>query len=238
MKKLIGITLLSLVAVLSAFGQATITSTTLSSAISASDLLFNVASATGISNANGANYVTILFIDKELMGVASVSGTTVTIGNRGLQGTGQGAHASGAKVFLGPPSYFGYGDPTGGCTSTSLIATPYLATLTGNLWSCSNSKWTSFGTIAGKAVVGAVVASATTIAPTAPAFHVSGTTAVVNITVPAACPSLATCVLTLIPDGIFTTTTAGNIALASTAVVSKALIMTWDPVAAKWYPSY
>jgi hypothetical protein len=42
--------------------------------------------------------------------------------------------------------------------------------------------------------------------------------------------------ITIIPTGIFTTTAAGNIALASTAVVGKALIMTYDGT--KWYPSY
>ena len=39
-------------------------------------------------------------------------------------------------------------------------------------------------------------------------------------------------------NGIFTITTAGNIALASTAVVGKALIMTYDNTTSKWYPSY
>lgn len=81
------------------------------------------------------------------------------------------------------------------------------------------------------------IASATTIAPTTYITFISGTTAVVNITVPQAL--LATGgQITLIPTGIFTTTTAGNIALASTAVVSKALIMTYDATTTKWYPSY
>ncbi|CAB4240767.1 hypothetical protein UFOVP22_1, partial [uncultured Caudovirales phage] len=44
--------------------------------------------------------------------------------------------------------------------------------------------------------------------------------------------------ITIIPTGIFLTTTAGNIALASTTIVSKALIMTYDVTTAKWYPSY
>lgn len=80
------------------------------------------------------------------------------------------------------------------------------------------------------------IASATTMAPLAPINFISGTTAIVTITVP---PSLVGGgQLTLIPTGIFTTTTAGNIALASTAVVSKALILTYDAVTAKWYPSY
>lgn len=81
------------------------------------------------------------------------------------------------------------------------------------------------------------IASATTIAPTALITFVSGTTAVANITVPQALLQTGG-QITLIPTGIFTTTTAGNIALATTAVVSKALIMTYDATTTKWYPSY
>ena len=80
------------------------------------------------------------------------------------------------------------------------------------------------------------IASATTIAPTTPIIFVSGTTAIATITPP---PTLVGGgQLIIIPTGIFTTTTAGNIALASTAVVSKALIMVYDATTAKWYPSY
>jgi hypothetical protein len=79
-----------------------------------------------------------------------------------------------------------------------------------------------------------IIASATTIAPTGNIHHISGTTAIATITVPAGCTP--TCQITLIPDGLWTTTTAGNISLASTAVVNKALILTWDGT--KWNPSY
>ena len=45
--------------------------------------------------------------------------------------------------------------------------------------------------------------------------------------------------ITLIPTtGLWTTTTAGNIALATTAIVNRALILTWDSNSSKWYPSY
>jgi hypothetical protein len=81
------------------------------------------------------------------------------------------------------------------------------------------------------------VASATTIAPTTQIAFVSGTTAIATITAPTPI-SIGGGQITLIPTAIFTTTTAGNIALASTAVVSKALIMHYDAAAAKWYPSY
>ena len=81
------------------------------------------------------------------------------------------------------------------------------------------------------------IASASTIAPTKAITFISGTTAIVTITAPSPI-STGGGSITLIPTGIFTTTTAGNIALASTAVVSKALVMTYDVTTAKWYPSY
>jgi len=81
------------------------------------------------------------------------------------------------------------------------------------------------------------IASAATIAPTKTITFISGTTAIVTITAPSLIASTGG-QITLIPTGIFTTTTAGNIALASTAVVSKALIMTYDAGTTKWYPSY
>ena len=42
--------------------------------------------------------------------------------------------------------------------------------------------------------------------------------------------------IVLIPTGAFTTTTSGNIANSSTAVVGQALTMTYD--GSKWHPSY
>lgn len=81
------------------------------------------------------------------------------------------------------------------------------------------------------------IASATTIAPTTRIAFVSGTTAVATITPPSNLGSFGN-QITLLPTGAFTTTTAGNIAIASTAVVSRALIMTYDATTTKWYPSY
>lgn len=83
----------------------------------------------------------------------------------------------------------------------------------------------------------ATIASATTIAPAQQISFISGTTAIATITPPAPIASGGG-QITLIPTGAFTTTTAGNIALASVAVVNKALIMTYDSTTTKWYPSY
>ena len=79
-------------------------------------------------------------------------------------------------------------------------------------------------------------ASATAIKPLTPVAFVSGTAAIATITPPQ--EMVGGGQITLIPTGLWSTTTAGNIALASTAVISKALILTYDATTAKWYPSY
>ena len=84
------------------------------------------------------------------------------------------------------------------------------------------------------------IASATTIAPLKQVVVVSGTAAITTITAPGAFIVTGTTCgqITIIPTGAFTTTTSGNIALSTTAVVGKALIMTYLNSAGKWYPSY
>jgi hypothetical protein len=64
---------------------------------------------------------------------------------------------------------------------------------------------------------------------------VSGTAAMVDITVPF--PGFQGRI-TLLPTGAFTWTAAGNIAVLGTAVVGRALDFVYNPVTAKWYPSY
>jgi hypothetical protein len=92
------------------------------------------------------------------------------------------------------------------------------------------------GTIATSAVA-ATVPSGSTITPLKAIAFISGTTVVNTISVPSNMLFTGG-TITLIPTGAFTWTTAGNIALAGTAVVSKALIMTYDYGTGKWYPSY
>lgn len=81
------------------------------------------------------------------------------------------------------------------------------------------------------------IASATTIAPTRPISFVSGTTTVQTITAHSQF-AIGGGRITLIPTGVFSWNTSGNIALAGTSVVSKALDMIYDVTTAKWYPSY
>ena len=81
------------------------------------------------------------------------------------------------------------------------------------------------------------IASANTIAPANPISFVSGTQQIQNITPP---PLIALTggQITLIPTGTWTTSGTGNIAIGSNAVVNRALILTYDSVTQKWYPSY
>ena len=80
------------------------------------------------------------------------------------------------------------------------------------------------------------LASAATIQPTTPVVFVSGTTTINTITVPP--QMVGGGQIIIIPTGAFATGTSGNIAIASTAVVSRALIMVYDAATVKWYPSY
>jgi len=103
----------------------------------------------------------------------------------------------------------------------------------------SNKNWLSLGAFPyQESPVASAIASAATIAPQIGAVtHITGTTTIATIS--SACSGTGvSCQVTLIPDGAFATNTTGNIAIASTAVVGKALIYTYDSGTSTWYPSY
>lgn len=79
------------------------------------------------------------------------------------------------------------------------------------------------------------IASAATISPSQELVRVSGTTAIDTITVPYT-GGFST-VLYVVPTGVFTWTTNGNIGLAGTAVVGKLIVFTYVKSQGKWYPS-
>lgn len=81
---------------------------------------------------------------------------------------------------------------------------------------------------------GSVIASASTIAPTAPVHIVSGTTTINNITVPNIPAGLSVQHL-FIPSGAWSYTNAGNIGgVSGTAVVGQPILTTWIPSLSKW----
>ena len=141
--------------------------------------------------------------------------------------TGISGFGSGIATFLATP------------TSANLASAVSDETGTGSLVFSNNPTFTSlkYSALIATSAAAPTIASATTIAPTTSIVFISGTTAVATITAPSPI-SAGGGQITLIPTGAFTTTTAGNIAIASTAVVGKALIMTFDVTTSKWYPSY
>lgn len=92
-----------LLASVAAFAQQqnpTFTVTTLSAAINSTATIMTVASATGFT----AN-TTVAQIEDEVVGIAAVSGTTITI-RRGQNGTRAANHASGSAVRVAAPQNF------------------------------------------------------------------------------------------------------------------------------------
>jgi hypothetical protein len=218
--------------------QTALTQTTLSAAVNSSSNRVVVASATGVT-ANS----TMLFIDNEALFVTGVNGTTLSV-VRGQFGTKGFGHISGAGVLLGPPNAFISYEPSGSCTNGQglFLYSPVVNVVTGNQWLCS--------TVTGKIIPGflnvadppgvstAVASAAGVIVPSGPLFHITGALAITGFTIPVGFDPKGGGQICAIPDGTFTTTAAGNIALASTAVVSKTLCWTYDANTAKFYPAY
>jgi hypothetical protein len=223
----------------------TLTQTSLSAAALATDKVLYVSSATGINAPNLQNNTvgTELYIVApgnqrgETMLVTGVVGTAISV--RRNNGGAAVAFPSGSMVLAGNPNWFYGYDPSGSCTAANTFVTPWVNVKSGNEWLCSTvtSSWVpGWGNSAALDVVTAAVASAAgLITPSGPLFHVTGTAAVTGFNIPVGFAFGSFCV---VPDGIFTTTTANNIALASTAVVSKEICWTYDTNAAKFYPSY
>ena len=176
---------------------------------------------------------------------ASVAAFLATPSSANLATAVTGETGSGALVFATSPTLT---TPT---LTTPTMTAPVLGTVTsGNISACTSTSMVMVTPVLGAAsatslvsgliantAVATTIASAATVAPTAPVTIISGTAAIDTITAPA--PISATGgTITFIPTGAFTWTTAGNIAVAGTAVVSRALTLTFDATTTKWYPSY
>lgn len=153
--KRILVSIVALCVAIPAFAQTLPTITTLSAAITGkTQQQIVVASATNITApTSNQQPTTMLWIDKELLAVEAVSGTTITV-RRGASGTRSTPHISGAYVYVGPPQQFSSnpttaGDPSGTCTRGSSSATsvgptlylPYFNAATGNKSDCIGGVW-------------------------------------------------------------------------------------------------
>jgi hypothetical protein len=191
-----------------------ITATTLSAAISNSDVVLGVASASGISapvQTTGSGF-TFLKVDDEVMFVTGVSGTQIKV-LRGQLGTPAQPHAASVPVLIGAPSDYPAFAPITTFTQPSKPdnSMPIGPPLTG-----------------------------ATIAPSGGfVHHFTGTTALSTITPPAGLISGGK--ITLIFDGSgsgLTWDASDNIAVAGTSTTAgSAVDFFYDPSSGKWHPS-
>ncbi len=222
----------------------TLTATTLSSAVLATDKVVNVTSATGI-NAPALQAGTVgslLYVvapgstNGETMVVVSVNSTAITV-RRSASGQTT-PFPSGSMVLVGQPNWFSAYDPTGGCTTASTFVAPWVNTKNGNQWLCSpiTLSWVPGFQNSGPEQATVLVASvAGATAVNSPLEHINGTSAITSFTMG---PGWNGGGFTIIPDAAFTTTATNNICKASTAVAAKALTYTWDATNSCFAPSY
>ena len=189
-----------------------ITTTTLSAAIDAVATQFAVAATTGITAGNSAtgSGITVLYCDSEYMYVVGVGSLTTGPVSvlRGQGGTQATAHGASAPVLIGLPSDFSGFTPAQGVVVQR------------------NDNY---------AAISAPVTAATTITASGAIFHIVGTTAAATITRPT---GMIEGRITVIADGVWTWTTAGNIAVAGTVTTAgSAVSFVYDVATSKWYPS-
>jgi hypothetical protein len=141
LKNLFVLGLALLVISISAFAQATTASTTFSTTVQVGDQQVYLTSATGVSSATQGAFNTVLYADREAMGVISVVGTLATV-QRGIDGTIVSGHQTSATVWVGPPNYFSQNvhDPSGYCLnaqgSIDALALPRIFEMSGNGYMC------------------------------------------------------------------------------------------------------
>ncbi len=230
------ITLIASLALLAgiASAQTVITSTTIATAVtSLTATSIVVTSATGFT----AGTTMAWSDDGEAFCNVAVSSTTISV-QRGCFGTPVQTHKALSRIWVGPYAAFYQTTPQGQCTKTTLLYVPYINIRTGEISNCMGLTTAGHWLLVnrpGVGLVGADIASATSIIPSGTFFIVSGTTAIATITVPEGwAPGMS---IDINPTGVFATTTAGNIGLVSSAsVVGRILRMTWDGT--KWWPSY
>src|SRR5678815_3463918 len=112
----------------------TMQSTTLAAAVSATTRQIPLASVTYVIAQGPPTFpYTVIFVDREAMGVISVANGVANV-QRGIMGTTATAHSSGQTVWVGPANAFGTCDPSGQFPSGDDIYLPRVVIPTGNVW--------------------------------------------------------------------------------------------------------
>lgn len=127
--------LAALVLPVSVSAQTSLSETTLSAAVTASQNFITVASATGAVAGGG------IYVDREFMviGDGYVSGTRIPVQRRGPAVS----HGASVPVYIGPAAAFVSSNRDGSCVAAAEPYTPVINTVTGDIWECNSAveKW-------------------------------------------------------------------------------------------------
>jgi len=178
LKQLLVSVALLLLAASTSWAQVTLTSTTLSVAITdASSTSIRVTSATGFAAGS------IAYVDREALRVVSASGTTISV-VRGFSGTRASTHANAATIYVGLPEYFTTYDRAGSCTATNELVLPRINFNSGNILNCVASLWVATNgpltTNTGLTAIGPNAAGTVDLGAAATAFRTAYLTTDIN----------------------------------------------------------
>jgi len=169
--------------------------------------------------------VSIIPASAQLLGTPSPANVTIT----GVDETAGTSCLPGGQLHInvyGGNNWLCAG-PTGITVTQGVASAPFTY-----VWTLLNGGGKGFN-----GGIGPAIASATTIAPTYSTQHITGTTAIVNITAPATISNNAKIVL--IFDAVSSWTAAGNIKAASpTIVAGQAYEFVYDTGTSFWYPIF
>lgn len=182
----------------------------------------------------------------ELMQVVSLVSTGRYNVKRGVAGTAQVAHVSGAMVLVGSPNAFYSSDPQGSCSTSAVngfagqqISNLYVNVLTGSEWICStvSNTWVpGFNNPAQDNLTPTTaVASAAALTPSGPFFHMTGTTTITSVNLPLGFVAGSFSVVT--DTAATALSTAGNNVGTTVGATTAGQVktFTYDAIAAKFY---
>lgn len=133
---------LALLVASAAFGQASLTYTTLASPVT------STSSTTTVFLASYAGVIartSSIYVNKELMSVTTLltnsSGATTGIVVHRGSGSQATTHLSGELVYVAPNDYFSTVDRAGSCTATQEVVLPVINVNNGKIFDCQKSVW-------------------------------------------------------------------------------------------------
>lgn len=135
--------ILAILCTVQSFGQTALGSTTLTSAVLTPNVTTINLPTTGMLNAGPANQInTVLYANRELMRVITVVDSTHVTVQRGQNQTRPFVHASGTKVYYGPPTgnFFANSpdaaESWGSCLNSNEVSLPKIYVTTGDIFQC------------------------------------------------------------------------------------------------------